>query len=73
MSRAFTKFYTDDDSTEEFIALATTEDFDAWWRDNGEAVDIDRATALELAMNCNLVFGGGAAPRIRVGFVDLPD
>ena len=70
---AFTNFYTDDDSIEEFIALADFDDFNAFWAANEEAMiedGIDREHALALTMNCNLVFGGGAAPRIRVGFVD---
>lgn len=56
--------------TEEFIALADTDDFDAFWEANKDALEMDRETAFQLACNCELTIGGGAAPLFRVGFVD---
>lgn len=61
---------TETDTDENFIALATTEDFDAFWDENGDYLDMDRQTAFGLSCNCNLIVGGGAAPMFRVGFVD---
>lgn len=61
----------------EFIPIA---DMDAWrefWRlnttdgaDGSELEAIGHDKCLTLAMNCNLVIGGGAAPAFRIGFVD---
>jgi hypothetical protein len=61
---------TDHDDSEEFLPLADTDAFDAFWETNGEYLDMDRETAFALACNCNLIIGGGAAPLVRVGFVD---
>jgi len=58
------------DRDENFIALPDMDAFEAFWEANAEALDMDRATALALAMNCNLVIGGGAAPLFRIGFID---
>jgi hypothetical protein len=48
-------------------------DMDAWtdfWANNRDALDMDEQTAFALACNQGLLVGGGAAPLIRVGFVD---
>lgn len=55
---------------ETFHSLA---DMDAWadfWANNRDALDMDEQTAFALACNQSLLVGGGAAPLIRVGFVD---
>lgn len=60
------------ESNETFIAIA---DMDQW----ADFVDANRealadigteAMCLALAMNCELILGGGAAPLFRIGFVD---
>jgi hypothetical protein len=59
--------------TETFIALNDTDDFDAFWQDNAEALECEGLTrdfAFQAACNQSLVIGGGAAPLFRVGFVD---
>jgi hypothetical protein len=59
--------------TEEFIALNNTNEFDAFWSANAEALGAevgDRERCFALACNCELIIGGGAAPLFRVGFVD---
>lgn len=58
---------------EEFIAIADLDEWADFWGDNAEALTAeigDEATCRALAMNCALHVGGGAAPAIRVGFVD---
>lgn len=57
---------------ETFIPLADMDAWEAFYRDNREALEeiADRATCFALACNCELVIGGGAAPIFRVGFVD---
>lgn len=55
---------------ETFLSLADVDAFDSFWRENGEFLDMDRQTAFDLACNCNLIVGGGAAPLFRVGFID---
>jgi hypothetical protein len=58
--------------TEQFIPLATIEDFDQFWMDNHVSL-LEIASYEEcfaLACNCELIIGGGAAPLFRVGFVD---
>ena len=59
--------------TETFIALADTDEWQAFWADNKEAIidEIgDEATCYGLACNQALVIGGGAAPLFRIGFID---
>lgn len=61
---------TDDNET--FVPL---DDLDAWesfYSANADALAeiADKATCLALAMNCELLVGGGASPLFRVGFVD---
>jgi hypothetical protein len=58
--------------TEEFIAIADMEQWEAFVAFNREALLViaPLGTCLRLAMNCELILGGGAAPLIRVGFVD---
>ena len=55
---------------EQFIPLADTYDFEVFWADNRDALSINKETAFQLACNCELMVGGGAAPLFRVGFVD---
>lgn len=57
-------------AAEEFIAIADMDEWEAFWEANIDAMDMDRDTAFNLACNCCLVIGGGAAPLFRVGFVD---
>jgi len=61
---------TNETEDEEFIALADMDAWEEFWDNNGEFLDIDRQTAFDMACNCSLVVGGGAAPLFRVGFVD---
>ena len=58
--------------TETFIAIADVDQWEAFVAANVEALEeiADIATCLALALNCNLIIGGGAAPLFRVGFVD---
>ena len=56
----------------EFIKIADMDAWEAFVECNKEALlaVAPLATCLRLAMNCELVIGGGAAPLFRVGFVD---
>jgi hypothetical protein len=54
----------------EFVPVADLIEWAAWWEANGEYLEMDEPTARALAMNCELVVGGGAAPLFRIGFVD---
>lgn len=62
---------------EEFFGLADMDEWEAFWKanttdgaDDSELVALGGHDAcLALARNCELVIGGGAAPRVRVGFV----
>lgn len=54
----------------EFVPLADIDEWEAWWAANGEYLDVDKRTAFNLACNCSLLVGGGAAPLFRIGFVD---
>jgi hypothetical protein len=55
---------------EAFFPLHDTDDFATFWEANGESLIMDQTAAFQLACNCELLIGGGAAPLIRVGFVD---
>ena len=55
---------------EQFIPLADTDAFDAFWDHLNGEMPFDKETAFQLACNCELMVGGGAAPLFRVGFVD---
>jgi hypothetical protein len=57
---------------EQFIPLNDTEDFDAFWRDNEDALSEigSKDVCFALACNCELLIGGGSAPLFRIGFVD---
>lgn len=59
--------------TEQFIPIADTDEWEAFWADNDEYLIEefgDKATCFALACNQSLMVGGGAAPLFRVGFVD---
>lgn len=59
-------------STETFIPLHDTDEWDAFFAANrDDLLEIaDEDTLISLACNCSLLVGGGAAPLFRVGFVD---
>lgn len=57
---------------EEFFPIRDTDEWDAFWKENGAHLDMEEYVAFQLACNCGLLIGGGAAPLVRVGFVD-PD
>lgn len=56
---------------EEFIKIGCTDDWENFWAENGEALADevgDEATCFALALDRELMIGGGAAPLFRVGF-----
>lgn len=56
---------------EEFIPITDMASWKEFLAANDDLTEIaDRDTLLQLALNCELVIGGGAAPLFRVGFVD---
>ncbi len=56
---------------EEFIPISDMASWEEFLAANDDLTNIaDRETLLRLALNCELVIGGGAAPIFRVGFVD---
>lgn len=54
----------------QFIPIADMDVWEAFYVDNVDAMPADKATCFQLACNCELMIGGGAAPLFRVGFVD---
>ena len=58
---------------ETFIELHTSDDFDAFYKANEDALTDevgDYVRCFSLACNQELIIGGGAAPLFHVGFVD---
>ena len=57
---------------ETFIEIADMDAWDAFLDANRDALSeiADDETLFQLACNCSLVIGGGAAPLFRVGFMD---
>jgi hypothetical protein len=59
------------DEIETYIELADDAEWAEWWAANKEAMDgenMPEEIAYNLACNCSLLIGGGAAPMFRVGF-----
>ncbi len=58
---------------EEFVSIADMDEWSDFWAANHELLESDvgkESLCMELAMNCGLLIGGGAATLFRVGFVD---
>ena len=57
---------------ETFIGLHDTDEFESFYAANqDELAELgDKSICFALACNCELLIGGGAAPFVRVGFVD---